>query len=389
MNEGRTIFAQLLAHASRDALDRCIRRYNGNRRVRTFSCRDQFLVMAFAQITYRESLRDIEACLGAIPDRLYHMGIRGAVTRSTLADANERRDWRIYAEYAQILMAEARSLYAGEPLAIDIDQTVYCLDASTIDLCLSLFPWAGYQKDVAGVKLHTLLDLRGNIPAYLRITAANVADNRILDELTPEPGSIYVVDRGYLDFKRLRRLSEAQATFVSRVRSNQRTRRLYSHPVDRTTGIHYDQTIRLSNPKTAAKYPMNLRRVKYEDPETGKLYIFITNNFILPALTIAKLYKARWQVELFFKWIKQHLRIKAFYGRSPNAVRTQIWIAISVYLLVAIARKRLGSERDLYTLLQILSVSLFEKTALSLAFSSLDYRTDSTPTANQLQLFDL
>jgi hypothetical protein len=389
MNEGRTIFAQLMAHASRDALDRCIRRYNGNRRVRTFSCRDQFLVMGFAQLTYRESLRDIEACLGAIPDRLYHMGIRGSVTRSTLADANERRDWRIYAEYAQILMKEARSLYAGEPLAIDIDQTVYCLDASTIDLCLSLFPWAGYQKDVAGVKLHTLLDLRGNIPAYLRITGANVADNRILDELTPEPGSIYVVDRGYLDFKRLRRLNEAQATFVTRARSNQKTRRLYSQAVDRTTGICYDQTIRLSNPKTAATYPMNLRRVKYEDPETGKLYIFITNNFTLPALTIAKLYKARWQIELFFKWIKQHLRIKAFYGRSPNAVRTQIWIAISVYLLVAIARKRLGSERDLYTLLQILSVSLFEKTALSLAFSCLDYKADPIPSPNQLQLFDL
>jgi hypothetical protein len=389
MNEGRTIFAQLMAHASRDALDRCIRRYNGNRRVRTFSCRDQFLVMGFAQLTYRESLRDIEACLGAIPDRLYHMGIRGSVTRSTLADANERRDWRIYAEYAQILMKEARRLYAGEPLAIDIDQTVYCLDASTIDLCLSLFPWAGYQKDVAGVKLHTLLDLRGNIPAYLRITGANVADNRILDELTPEPGSIYVVDRGYLDFKRLRRLNEAQATFVTRARSNQKTRRLYSQAVDRTTGICYDQTIRLSNPKTAATYPMNLRRVKYEDPETGKLYIFITNNFTLPALTIAKLYKARWQIELFFKWIKQHLRIKAFYGRSPNAVRTQIWIAISVYLLVAIARKRLGSERDLYTLLQILSVSLFEKTALSLAFSCLDYKADPIPSPNQLQLFDL
>jgi hypothetical protein len=389
MNEGRTIFAQLMAHASRDALDRCIRRYNGNRRVRTFSCRDQFLVMGFAQLTYRESLRDIEACLGAIPDRLYHMGIRGSVTRSTLADANERRDWRIYAEYAQILMKEARSLYAGEPLAIDIDQTVYCLDASTIDLCLSLFPWAGYQKDVAGVKLHTLLDLRGNIPAYLRITGANVADNRILDELTLEPGSIYVVDRGYLDFKRLRRLNEAQATFVTRARSNQKTRRLYSQAVDRTTGICYDQTIRLSNPKTAATYPMNLRRVKYEDPETGKLYIFITNNFTLPALTIAKLYKARWQIELFFKWIKQHLRIKAFYGRSPNAVRTQIWIAISVYLLVAIARKRLGSERDLYTLLQILSVSLFEKTALSLAFSCLDYKADPIPSPNQLQLFDL
>jgi hypothetical protein len=389
MNEGRTIFAQLMAHASRDALDRCIRRYNGNRRVRTFSCRDQFLVMGFAQLTYRESLRDIEACLGAIPDRLYHMGIRGSVTRSTLADANERRDWRIYAEYAQILMKEARSLYAGEPLAIDIDQTVYCLDASTIDLCLSLFPWAGYQKDVAGVKLHTLLDLRGNIPAYLRITGANVADNRILDELMLEPGSIYVVDRGYLDFKRLRRLNEAQATFVTRARSNQKTRRLYSQAVDRTTGICYDQTIRLSNPKTAATYPMNLRRVKYEDPETGKLYIFITNNFTLPALTIAKLYKARWQIELFFKWIKQHLRIKAFYGRSPNAVRTQIWIAISVYLLVAIARKRLGSERDLYTLLQILSVSLFEKTALSLAFSCLDYKADPIPSPNQLQLFDL
>jgi hypothetical protein len=389
MNEGRTIFAQLIAHGRRDALDRCIQRYRGNRRARTFSCRDQFLVMAFAQLTYRESLRDIEACLGAIPDRLYHMGIRGSVSRSTLADANERRDWRIYAEYAQILMSEARRLYAGEPLAVDLEDTVYCLDASTIDLCLALFPWAAYQKDVAGIKLHTLLDLRGNIPTYVRITGANVADNRILDDLIPEPGSIYVFDRGYLDFARLRRLDDAKATFVTRARRNQKTRRLYSHPVDRTTGLRSDQTIRLANPSTAAKYPMNLRRVTFRDPETGKRYSFITNNFTLPALTIAKLYKARWQIELFFKWIKQHLRIKAFYGRSPNAVRTQIWIAISVYILVAIVRKRLGSQRDLYTFLQILSVSLFEKIPLQQAVSCPDHTIHSDPISNQLQLFDL
>jgi hypothetical protein len=388
MNQGSSIFAQLMTHASRDALDRCIRRYRGNYRVRSFTCRDQFLVMAFAQLTYRESLRDIEACLGAIPQRLYHMGIRGIVTRSTLADANERRDWRIYADYAQVLMAEARRLYSEEPLALDLDQTVYCLDSSTIDLCLSLFPWAAYQKDAAGVKLHTLLDLRGYIPAYACITRGNFSDNRILDELTPEPGAIYVVDRGYLDFPRLRRLDEARATFVTRAKSNLKARRLYSHPVDRETGLVCDQTIRLVVPASLAKYPNKLRRVKFRDPETGRPYIFLTNNFDLPALTIANLYKARWRIEIFFKWIKQHLRIKAFYGRSPNAVRTQIWIALSTYVLVAIVRKRLGTRLDLYTLLQILSVSLFEKTPLEQALGSADYTTDDPPFPNQLQLFD-
>lgn len=388
MNQGSTIFAQLIAHASRDALDRCIRRYRGNHRVKAFTCRDQFLVMAFAQLTYRESLRGTEACLGAIPDRLYHMGIRGTVTRSTLADANERRDWRIYADYAQVLMSEARRLYSGEPLALELEQTVYCLDSSTIEFCLSLFPWARYQKDAAGVKLHTLLDLRGNLPAYIRITPGNFADKCILDELIPEPGSIYVFDRGYLDFKRLRRLQDAKATFVTRAKANLKTRRLYSRAVDRTTGLVYDQTVRLTIKATAAKYPMKLRSVKFRDPATGKRYIFLTNNFDLPALTIANLYKARWQIELFFKWIKQHLRITAFYGRSPNAIRTQIWIAISVYVLVAIVKKRLGTELDLYTLLQILSTSLFEKIELQQAFSCPDYTGAPDPAANQLQLFN-
>ena len=388
MNQGRTIFAQLFDHASRDALDRCIRRYRGNYRVRTFSCRDQFLVMAFAQLTYRESLRGIEACLGAVPDRLYHMGIRGAVTRSTLADANERRDWRIYADYAQILISEARRLYAGEPLALDLEQTVYCLDSSTIEFSLGLFPWAVYQKDAAGVKLHTLLDLRGNLPAFIRITPGNYADKRILDELIPEPGSIYVFDRGYLDFTRLRRLHDAKATFVTRAKANLKTKRLYSRPVDRSTGLRYDHTVRLLIKATAAKYPMKLREVKFRDPVTGRRYIFLTNNFDLPALTIANLYKARWQIELFFKWIKQHLRITAFYGRSPNAIHTQIWIAISVYVLVAIVKKRLDTKLDLYTLLQILSTTLFEKIALQQAFSSSDYTNADTPSANQLQLFD-
>jgi hypothetical protein len=388
MNKGSTVFSQLIAHGSRDVLDRCIRRYQGNYRVRTFTCRDQFLVMAFAQLTYRESLRDIEACLGAVPDRLYHMGIRGTVTRTTLADANERRDWRIYAEYAQSLMAEARRLYAGEPLALDLDQTVYCLDSSTIELCLGLFPWARFQKDAAGVKLHTLLDLRGNIPTYVRITEGNFADKRILDELLPEPGAIYVFDRGYLDFAQLRRLEEGRATFVTRAKTNLKARRLYSRPVDRTTGLLCDQTVRLSIKVTAAKYPMKLRRVKFRDPETGKRYVFITNDFTLPALTIANLYKARWQIELFFKWIKQHLRIKAFYGRSPNAVCTQIWIALSVYLLVAIVRKRLGTSLDLYTLLQILSVSLFERIELQQAFSCPGYRNSQIPFPNQLSLLN-
>lgn len=388
MNHGSTVFAQLIAHGSRHLLDRCIRRYRGNRRVRTFTCRDQFLVMAFAQLTYRESLRDIEACLAAVPDRLYHMGIRGTVTRSTLADANERRDWRIYAEYAQILMAEARRLYAGEPLALALDQTVYCLDSSTIELCLGLFPWARFQEHAAGVKLHTLLDLRGSIPAYVRITGGSYPDNRIFHELIPEPGAIYVFDRGYLDFVQLRRLADAHAVFVTRAKTNLRMRRLYSRPVDRSTGLVCDQTVRLSVRASAAKYPMKLRRVAFRDPRSGKRYVFITNDFGLPALTISNLYKARWQIEMFFKWIKQHLRIKAFYGRSFNAVCTQIWIALSVYVLVAIVRKRLGTPLELYTLLQILSVSLFEKVELQQAFAVPDYTSASPESSNQLQLFD-
>ena len=388
MNQGSTIFSQLIAHASRDALDRCIRRYRGNHRVRTFSCRDQFLVMAFAQLTYRESLRDIEACLSALPDRLYHMGIRGRVSRSTLADANEERDWRIYADFAQGLIAEARRLYAGEPLDLDLEHTVYALDSTTIEFCIELFPWARFHPHASGVKLHTLLDLRGPIPAFARITPGSYSDSHILDGLTPEPGSIYVFDRAYLDFARLRRLNQAKAIFVTRAKKNQKLRRIYSRPVDRSTGLICDQTVVLAIAATAAKYPEHLRRVRFKDLETGKSYVFITNDFDLPALTVTKLYKARWRIELFFKWIKQHLRIKAFYGRSPNAVSTQLWIAISVYLLVAIVRKRLGIKRDLYTLLQILSLSLFERIPLEQALGSPDYTDLESSSPNQLPLFN-
>ncbi len=389
MNEGTTIFAQLMAHASRFALDRCIRRYRGNHRVRRFSCRDQFLVMAFAQLTYRESLRDIEACLGALPDRLYHMGIRAPVSRSTLADANETRDWRIYADFAQVLIAEARRLYSGESLDLDLEQTVYALDSTTIDLCLSLFPWALFQSESGAIKLHTLLDLRGNIPTFLWLSTAKLHDVRILDVLLPEPGSIYVLDRGYLDFARLYRLEQAQATFVIRAKKNLACRRLYSHLVDRSTGLICDQTVVLTVPTSRQAYPQTLRRVRFKDPESGKVYTLLTNNFTLPALTLVQLYQRRWQVELFFKWIKQHLRIKSFYGQSANAVHTQIWIAISVYVLVAIVKKRLGLERDLYTLLQILSVCLFEKVPLLQALAGAAYTSKDGDTHNQLQLFNL
>ena len=388
MNQGSTLFAQLFSHCSRFALDRCIQRYRGNHRVRSFSCRDQFLVMAFAQLTYRESLRDIEACLGAVPERLYHMGIRAAVSRTTLADANERRDWRIYADFAQVLICEARRLHAGEALDLELEQTVYALDSTTIELCLELFPWARVSDARAAVKLHTLLDLRGNIPAYACITRANFADPRILDVLIPEPGSIYVLDRGYLSFKRLFKLDQSRATFVTRAKKNQKLRRIYSRPVDRTSGLICDQTVVLELAATAAQYPKKLRRIRYNDPQTGKRLCFLTNDFTLPALTIARLYKARWQVEVFFKWIKQHLRIKAFYGTSENAVKTQLWIAVSVYVLVAIVRKRLQIESSLYTILQILSVSLFEKTELSQALSPAIPRMSELSTCNQLPLFD-
>ena len=388
MNEGRSLFSQLLEHAPHHHFRRCVERYSGNRGVRSFRCWDQFLCMAFAQLTYRESLRDIEACLGAVPTQLYHLGIRGQVNRSTLADANEKRDWRIYADFAQVLISDARSLYAGEELDLALEQTVYALDSSTIELCVSLFPWSRYQKHAAGVKLHTLLDLRGNIPTYVRVTSGSHPDRTILDELEPEPGAIYLFDRAYLDFRRLYRLEQSKAVFVTRAKSNFQFIRRYSATVDRSTGLICDQTVVLKIAATAAKYPAPLRRIRYNDLENGNSYVFITNEFTLSALTIANLYKARWQIELFFKWIKQHLRIKAFYGRSPNAVRTQIWIAISVYVLVAIVKKRLDLRPDLYTLLQILSVHIFQRTELHQALSGPGYRTDTLPPPNQLLLFD-
>jgi hypothetical protein len=387
--DGRTVLVQLLDHLPRHTFRRLVSRYRGDHRVRSFSCWDQFLAMAFAQLTYRESLRDIEACLGAVPTRLYHLGFRcQTVSRSTLADANERRDWRIFAEFAQILIEEARRLYSGESLALDLDQTVYALDASTIDLCLALFPWARFRKRKGGVKLHALLDLNGNIPTFIRITPANVHEVTILDELLPEAGSIYVMDRGYIDFERLYRWHQGLAFFVIRGKRGLDFRRRYSRPVDRSTGLICDQTIVLQGPLTSTRYPEPLRRVRVKDLETGKKITLLTNNFALPAQTIADLYRSRWQVEIFFKWIKQHLRIKAFYGTSENAVKTQIWIAISMYVLVAIVKKRLGLERDLYTILQILSLTLFEKVELKQALSSSGFTSEETQSHNQLQLFD-
>ncbi len=388
MNPGPTVFAQLMAYAPHAAFSRCLRLYAGPERRRRFSYWDQFLAMAFAQLTYRESLRDIEACLGAVPDKLYHMGFRSRVTKSTLADANERRDWRVYAAFAQLLIAEARSLYADDPLATELEQTVYALDSTTIGLCLSLFPWARYHHTRSAVKVHTLLDLRGSIPAFVWVTGACFNDVRILDTLTPEPGAIYVVDRGYLDYSRLRRLEAAHAVFVIRAKKNLLFRRLRSRPVDKATGLVCDPTIALTGYYPSREYQGHLRRIRYHDPGTDKRLIFLTNDFSLPALTITQLYRSRWQVELFFKWIKQHLCIKAFYGTSPNAVQTQIWTAISVYVLVAILRKRLGIQRDLYTLLQILSIYPFEKVPLPQLLTSTTLKEENCPDRNQLQLFN-
>jgi hypothetical protein len=389
MNAGRTVFAQVTHEASHSVFQAAVAKYNGDRRVRRFTCWNQWLVMAFAQLTYRESLRDIEVCLRAMQPRLYHMGIRARISRNTLAVANEKRDWRIYAEFALSLIHEARTLYAGDAFDLDLEETVYALDSSTIDLCLALFPWARFQEQKGAIKLHTLLDLRGNIPAFVHITDGKVGDVKILDMIEPEPGSIYVLDRGYIDYERLHRLTTRRATFVTRAKKNMACRRRYSRKVDRTTGLAYDQTIMLTDADSAKAYPAPLRRVRYSDPETKKKLTFLTNNFELPALTIALLYKARWRIELFFKWIKQHLRIKAFYGRSANAVKTQIWIAIGVYVLVAIVRKRLGIKRDLYTLLQILSVTCFEKMPLGEALSAGAYTPTNANTPNQLSLFNL
>ena len=386
MNIGRTVFAQLMDFVPTYEFRQCVERYNGNYKVKTFSCLDQFLCMAFAQLTYRESLRDIEACLRVAKTKLYHMGIRGKVSRNTLAHANETRDWRIYADFGQALIRIARELYAGEDLGLELDQTVYALDATIIDLCLSVFPWAKFRKGKAAVKLHTLLDLRGRIPVIVRITHGRIHDVQILDELFIEAGAMYIMDRAYVDFARLYRIHQAQACYVTRAKRNFVFKRLYSHPVDKSTGVQADQIITVAGFYTLKDYPEKLRRIRYCDADTQKRLVFLTNNFTLPALVIAHLYKCRWQVELFFKWIKQHLRIKAFYGTTENAVKTQIWIALSVYVLVAIVKKRLKLDRSLYTILQILSVTLFEKTPIFQALSPIDYEEPEDDDDNQLIL---
>jgi len=362
MHSGKLVFAQLMEFFPRHDFDKCVRRYRGNIRTRDFSCRDQFLAMAFAQLTYRESLRDIETCLRSVQPKLYHMGFRGRIARSTIADANRKRDWRIYADFAQTLIGRARKLYLNEPFGVDLEGAAYALDSTTIDLCLSLFPWATFRRRKGAVKLHTLLDLRGNIPCFLRISHGKMHDVNILDELPIEPGAFYIMDKAYIDYARLYRLHQQAAFFLTRAKKNLDAKRRESRIVDKTTGLRSDQTIVLAGVKSSQSYPEALRRIHYYDIETGKRFVFLTNNFVLPALSIAQLYKCRWQIELFFKWIKQHLRIKAFYGTSPNAVRTQIWIAISVYVLVAIVKKELKIERSLSEILQILSVNPFEKT---------------------------
>jgi hypothetical protein len=376
-------------HLPRYEFQKCVGRYHGEYQQKSFSCWDQFLAMAFAQFTYRESLRDIEACLRSMSGKLYHAGFRGNVARSTLADANESRDWRIFADFAQVLIRIARPLYAHDPIGVELDQSLYALDSTTIDLCLSLFPWARFRKHKAAVKMHTLLDLHGNIPTFIGITDGTVHDVNILDEILPEAGAFYVMDRGYIDFERLYVFTLCSAFFVTRTKENVLLQRRYSHPVDRTTGVRSDHTVILTAFDSAKAYPDALRRVSYLDVETRKRFKFLTNNFTLPALTITQIFKARWQVELFFKWIKQHLRIKAFFGTSENAVKTQIWIAVSVYVLVAIVRKQLGLEVSLYQILQVLSVTLFEKTPILQALQASDSQGALSVNANQLILFDL
>ena len=387
MNAGQTVFSQLMELAPRHAFRSCVERYKGNYKVKSFSCWDQFLTMAFAQLTYRESLRDIEACLRATPSRLYHMGIRSQVSRNTLANANQVRDWKIYADFAQELITTARTLYADEPLAVELDHTVYALDATVIDLCLSLFPWGQFRRHKAAVKLHTLLDLRGNIPTVVIVTGGQVHEVNTLDQLLWEAGAIYLMDRGYLDFSRLHRIHQSGAFFVTRARKRFNCRRLYSSPVDKMTGIQCDQTVTLNNFDSRRGYPDRLRRVRYFDASSQRRFVFLTNNFVLPPMTITELYRLRWQVELFFRWIKQHLRIKSFYGTSPNAVKTQIWIAISVYLLVAIAKKHFRLDRSLYSILQILSVSLLEKTPIQQALTSSRLDSADADSFKQLILF--
>ena len=388
MYSGQTVFSQLMDFAPDHEFRKYVARYRGNYKVKSFSCWDQFLCMAFAQLTYRESLRDIEACLRASGSKLYHMGVRGKVSRNTLAHANETRDWRIYADFAQVLIRAARTLYAEERFGLHLKRTVYSLDSTTIDLCLSLFPWATFRKRKGAVKLHTLLDVRGNIPTVVIITPGSVHDVNILDELLFEPGAIYIMDRGYLDFARLHRIERLKAFYVTRAKRNFQCQRLYSRPVDKSTGLQCDQTVVPTGFYTQRDYPDKLRRIRYRDPDTQKRFVFLTNNFTLAPLTIARLYRMRWRVELFFKWIKQHLRIKAFYGTSENAVKTQVWIAIAVYVLVAIVKRRLNIERSLYTILQILSITLFEKTPILQALSTEQAHEIDPDNPNQLILFD-
>ena len=390
MYTGRTIFSQLMDFLPRDDFHQCVQRYNGNHKIKTFSCLDQYLCMAFAQLTGRESLRDIEACLRTFGSRLYHAGFRcKRISRNTLANANQIRPWEIYADFAQTLIATATKLYADTDLGFDLDNTIYALDSTTIDLCLSLFPWATFRRTKSAIKMHRLLNLKGSIPEFIHVSEGSVHDVNILDDLPILPTAIYLLDRGYLDFDRLFTVHQAGAFFVTRAKSNTCCQRIYSHPIDKSTGLVCDQAIRLTNFYAAKDYPDQLRRVRYNDPETSKRLVFLTNLFNIPALTIAMLYRARWQVELFFKWIKQHLRIKRFFGTTVNAVKTQIWIAVSVYVLVAIVKKQLAPERNLYTLLQILSLSLFEKMPISQAFSQTEHITQNYQNDNHLPLFNL
>jgi len=381
------VFAQLMQHLPLTTFRRCVARYRGEFKVKSFSCLDQFLCMAFAQLTYRESLRDIEVCLRAQSSKLYHLGIRSAVARNTLANANAVRDWRVYADFAQSLIGIARRLYAQEPFGIELQETVYALDATTIDLCLSVFPWAVFRSAKAAIKLHTLLDLRGNIPTFIHISDGKVHEVNILDQLLPEPGAFYIMDRGFLDFERLYRFHEAGSFFVTRGKSNLKVQRRYSHPVDRTTGLMCDQSVVLTGFYSRQGFEAPLRRIRFKDPETAKTLIFLTNNFVLPALTITELYRCRWQVELFFKWIKQHLRIKAFFGTSENAVKSQIWIAVSAYVLVAIVKKRLHLTASLYEILQILSLTMFEKIPLDQLLAQTASNEIQPVSDNQLILF--
>jgi len=388
MNHGKLVFAQMMQHLPLTTFRRCVSRYRGEHKLHSFSCLDQFLCMAFAQLTFRESLRDIEACLRAQRSKLYHLGIRSTVSRNTLANANAVRDWRIYADFAQSLIGIARPLYVDEPFGVDLKDTVYAFDATTIDLCLSVFPWAPFQSTKAAIRLHTLLDLRGNIPTFIHISDGKLHEVSVLDQLLPEPGAFYIMDRGFLDFARLNRFHQAGSFFVTRAKSNTKAQRRYSRPVDRSTGLMCDQTIVLSGQYSPQDYEAPMRRIRFKDPETAKTLVFLTNNFTLPALTITDLYRCRWQVELFFKWIKQHLRIKAFFGTSENAVKSQIWIAVSVYVLVAIVKKRLKLPASLYQILQILSLTLFERMPLNQLLTQ-TVTDDIVPfSEKQLHLFD-